>query len=276
MSNPWPPTVGNAKATGAEGLTAPAPLVVWATAASNVGPRRFHADILERGPIGWVRDVLVPKLRSQTIDAVILAYPGGQEDGSKDLTFDMVSRCLDSTNPQVRACGDYAAWADACTILKESLGCKVGFYLGTAATLSRGATLHECETIIAQWGATADFVVIDCLGDRGTGTNDVLAANRLAAAEIPVWGEPRPTRGSVLLPVPYVCYSSKWESSGGALGDQYHTPLASVQAQGANVILIDEDGRMHPSTVAGLRTQGVGVCVGVDRVPIVASIGGVV
>lgn len=248
------------------------PLVVWATAASNVGPRGFHADILERGPIGWVRDVLVPKLRGQAIDAVILAYPGGQEEGSKDLTFDMVSRCFDSANPQVRACGDYSAWADACTIAKESLGCKVGFYLGTAATLSRGATLHECETVIAQWGGIADFIAIDCLGDRGAGTNDVLAANRLAAAEITVWGEPRPVRGGVLIPTAYVCYSSKWESSGGALGDQYHTPLASIQAQGASIIIIDEDGRMHPSTVANLRAQGVGVCIGVDRVPIVGGV----
>jgi hypothetical protein len=149
-------------------------------------------------------------------------------------------------------------------ILTERTGKKVGFYLGTAQHMTRSSTLDTCENIVVHWGGIADFVCIDTLGDRKPGSNDVLAANRLASAGIEVWGEPRPTRGSVLFPFTYFCFLSKWESTGGNYGDPGHTPLDVIKAQGASVILFDETGRVHQSVIDFNRSQGIGFCVGVD------------
>lgn len=269
---PWPSAVtGNTTGTGADGLIAPAPLVCWVMPASNVGPRGFNPEVLDMGLARWVNERVVPALTGRGFTHVIIAYPGGQEDRA-DLRFDMISRAADHPDPKVQACGDYAAWSEVATTIKERLNVRVGFYLGTAACLSRPATLGECETVIMHWAGVVDFVAIDCLGVAKLGSSDTLAADRLASAGFDVWGEPRPTRGNVLLPIPYLCFLSKWEQTGGVLGNADHTPLDVVQAQGAGVIVFDETGRIHPTVIEANRNRGIGVCIGM---PQPANVGGV-
>lgn len=249
-----------------------APLVAWLAVASNSGPRGYTESALRLGPEGWAREQVRTLARSPITHACI-AYPGGQE-GPSDLRFDMIHQASFHEDPRVQALGDNAAWANAAQIIREAVGCKVGFYLGTSHGMETADVLEVCEHIIAQWHGYVDFIVIDTLGDRPMGHTDHIAAQRLEAAGFEVWGEPRPVRDRPLLPRPYLCFAKKWNDHGGKFGDTNHTPLSAIEAQGASIILIDGPGTMTAETVSNYRMQGIGVCVGVDRVPIVAIAGG--
>jgi hypothetical protein len=231
------------------------------------------AALLSLGPLRWAKDHVAPKLIGKGFTHVVIAYPGGREEDNKDLRFDMVSQALQHDDPNVAACGSYAVWADAAQIIREAVGCKVGFYLGTAEELSRPLTLHECEDIGYHWHGYADFIVIDTLADRPLGHTDHVAAHRLSAAGIEVWSEPRPIVGKPLYPIVHMCLASKWHSSGSSFGDTYHVAKEVFASQGASVVLID-DVSVNPETVQLSRAVGIGYAVSPDFSPVVGGLGG--
>lgn len=250
-----------------------APLVVWATPASNAGPRGFTREVLEMGPVGWARWI-APKLSGKGITHVIIAYPGGHEPDASELRFDMVSRAAGHFDPRVKACGDYALWSEACQIIRDLVQCYCGFYVGTSMYMDQAATLAECDKMVHHWGGVADFICIDTLSGRPMGHTDWMAAYRLEAADIRVWAEPAPIRGRPLLPGPHVVIKSTWETSNGDVGDDNHTPRADFEAHGASIIILDRNGAMTADEVAAARDDRKGVCIPVDRVPFVGIHGG--
>lgn len=253
-----------------------APLMAWASCGSDVGPRGMPAALLEMGPLRWAKDHVAPRLVGKGITHCIIAYPGGKEPDGSDLRFDMVNRALQfDDDVRVSACGSYAVWADAAQIIREAVGCKVGFYLGTSQDMDYLKLMRECEEIVFYWNGYADFICIDTLAARPMGHSDHAAAQRLAAAGFEVWSEPRPIRGCPLYPNVHLCLASKWQSSGSSYGDTYHTERDVFASQGASVVLID-DVSVNAETVQLSRAGGIGWAVTPSFVPVVGSAGGVV
>ena len=267
---PWLPQPATSSGAAAQGLRANASLAAWACAASNEGKRGFTREVLELGPQRWARDHVVPRLAGQGIDTVFIAYPGGQE-GPADLRFDMITRAAKHEDPRVQACGDYAAWAEAANEIGRRLQCKVGFYLGTTEGMTLAEVMQECDTINREWSDYVDFVVIDTLASRHGGHTDHIAYHRVSAGKIVGCGEARPVRGRPLYATLYMCFEDKWKRHHGAEGDDQHTPLAALHEQGASVMLIDGPGTLTKAEVDEYRAAGIGICVGVDRVPIVGG-----
>lgn len=270
---PWLPQPATSSGAAAQGVLSPAPLMAWATCGSDVGPRGMPDALLRLGPLMWARDHVAPKLIGKGITHCVIAYPGGKEPDGADLRFDMVNQALQNDNPNVAACGTYAVWADAAQIIREAVGCKVGFYLGTTNAMSKPLVVHECEEIVMHWNGYADFIVIDTLADRPMGHNDHAAAHRLAAAGFEVWSEPRPIVGKPLYPTVHMLLASKWHGSGSSFGDRYHTSKDVFASQGASVVLID-DVTVNPETVQLSRAGGIGWAVSPAFVPVVGNAGG--
>jgi len=251
-----------------------APLVAWAPCGSDVGPRGMPRDLLERGPLGWARDHVAPRLAGKGFTHCCIAYPGGSEPDGSDLRFDMVSRAAQyDDDVRVQACGDYPVWADAALIIKQIVGCKVGFYLGTSHALSRPLALHECEDIIFHWQGFADFICIDTLAARPAGHNDHACANRLAAAGFEVWAEPRPVRGFPLYPTVHLCIDTTWQKHNSSFGNAEHSARNEFEAHGASVVLIDTTS-VNKETVQLARAGGIGYAVPPSFVPVVGNVGG--
>lgn len=238
---------------------------------------------MELGPQRWAREHVVPKLRGRKLDAVFIAYPGGQEEDESDLRLDMIDQCAKHRDPRVQAMGDYAAWADAANEIGRRLQCKVGFYLGTTeggpksvqGDMTRWSVEETCFTINAAWSGFVDFVVIDTLAARPLGHLDWLAAHMISAGKMEVGAEPRAVRERPLLPGMHVCIWSKWLEHNASEGDDQHLSRAEMEANKASVIVLDLHGEISPEMVMQMRVNGIGICVGVDRVPVVAEVGGV-
>ena len=250
-----------------------AALAAWVCAASNTGPRGFTDELLDLGPQRWAREHVVPKLRGRKLDAVIIAYPGGQE-GPDDLRFDMITRAARHDDPRVQACGDYAAWAYAVMEIGKALDVPVGMYLGTTEGMTLALVFQVCDRINREWSDYVDCVVIDTLASRHGGHGDHIAYNRLMAGGIVACGEARPVRGRPLYDTLYMCFEDKWKRHRGAEGDDQHTSLAAMREQGASVMLIDGPGTLTKAEVDDYSAAGIGICVGVDRVPVVADVAG--
>lgn len=222
-------------------------------------------EILAKGPAQWCND-LGHRIADKGATHCVIYCPGGMEDDGSDIRFDQIDRAANHPDPRVQACGRYAAWADGCANISRIAGVECGIYLGTADHLTTKETLEVCERIIHDGQGMIDFVVIDTLAARAMGRPDHIAAHRLEAAEIEVWGEARPVRGFPVYPRKHICLEPTWNIHNGMHGDEGHQSQAEFEASGASIIVVYD--RIGPTTIMVKRASGIGVGISPDQLQI--------
>lgn len=198
---------------------------LWIPCASNVGPRGFSHEYIEKGHGGMYDLHFHDRIIASGAGLVVFWMPGGKMETGDMLEFDCMKHCR--ANVQTAHLGDPADLWYALNECKK-LGRKTAIYLGATMEWDKLSTADIEQKVmdeIAPYKGACDVVIIDC-GCEAVEGDAYCIAHRVITKDLGMecWAETRALKGkySAINGHTHLCVGSKWDSSGGAAGDQYH------------------------------------------------------
>jgi len=243
-------------------------LAKWIACSASTGPRGFSPDYLAKGHGGMWDDHYAQRVIDSGAGLVVWWMPGGAMETGDILEFDCMSKCR--ANVQTAHLGDPAELWYALNECKK-LGRKTALYLGATMEWDKLPTAEIMNKVISEIGpyeGACDVVIIDC-GCEAVEGDAYCIAHRVITKDLGMecWAETRALKGkySAINGHTHLCVGSKWDSSGGAAGDQYHA------ADTGKTWILSENADPSGANARRYKHESGKVAVGIGEVHITAA-----
>lgn len=240
----------------------------WIPCASNVGTRGFSDEYVRLEHGGMYDLHFHDRIIASGAGMFVFWMPGGVMEVGDILEFDCMKHCR--ANVQTAHLGDPADLWYALNECKK-LGRKTALYLGATMAWDSLSTSDIEQLVmdeIAPYKGACDVVIIDS-GCEAIEGDAYCVAHRVITKDLGMecWAETRALKGKYtsINGHTHLCVGSKWDSSGGAAGDQYHA------TDTGKTWILSEHADLSGANARRYKHESGKVAVGIGEVHITAA-----